>query len=574
MLDLSPLLPETHTSTRIADHGNEEPRVADPSLAGRLSRFLSPQVEDNRRVQPASAFPKVSREDWAAFANKLSQFDSVLPDNYELPSRHAMTRYLHRFMNGFQPHFPILHAPTLSVKEMAPELLLAMAATGSQYCLEPHQGLKLFSYAHEIALEQIRRRDLEHQSTNRQSLSKEMPGEQLTSDNRPRQGPRMANEYGMVETTQALFYLMAMATWNVTNRSLMRHAVATPSMLAMLVRQHGLIEQSHDIPSWEDWSREESARRTKLIIFCFFNLHSIAMNLPSPIMLSEIELFLPCSESEWRAVDAESWNMLHRQSESPPLFQDYLACLNTNTRVPPCSALSSHVMIHALIQRISTLRQASLEPPLSRWQTGWEQNPESSLTPLDRHGPIAFNSTALYRLAYIRLAVDIGPARSFLEQDDVQIVHRLKQLPPLKRGPLLTLAARHALAALCPPVQMGIFFIGQGHSWSVMHAVCSLDYAYLLSQFLKATTSTTLEYPLDTDEQSIVRAAKEILSEVEASRPDGNPALVNATPGVLAAKVVRAWATILENVRTWNAVTMITTTLFTYADYLEKNVGP
>src|SRR5699024_11141656 len=99
------------------------------------------------------------------------------------------------------------------------------------------------------------------------------------------------------------------------------------SVLAMLVRQHGLSESPVVPMTWQEWARAESARRTKLIIFCFFDLHTITFNLPSPLMVADIKLRLPCSEMEWKAPDSDSWLAMNERSNRPPFFNDCIAAL-------------------------------------------------------------------------------------------------------------------------------------------------------------------------------------------------------------------------------------------------------
>ena len=370
-----------------------------------------------------ATFLRVSQSDWHWLFDQVSRFSSVLPADYELPSRHAISRYLHGFMNGFHPHFPIIHAQTLSLRGMAPELTLALAAVGSHYCLEPHQGLKLYTLARAVAMERIRRRDADKDNRLLIPLSPwfmtNMPTplsdpnahgrDELPSEEPPRDNQEDRHILG--ETMQALFFLMAMTTWGGEHRSFVRQAIAMQSVLAMLAREHGLFESSVDPLTWEEWARMESARRTKLIIFCFFNLQTITFNLPSPFMLADVHLRLPCTELEWKAPNPDSWVAIQQQSQRPPLFQDCIAELikESETPIPVCSSLGSHILIHALLQRIFSIQQAiqlenmedEMVPELSRtlrlalmkWHGGWESNPESSLSPLDKHGPIAFNST-------------------------------------------------------------------------------------------------------------------------------------------------------------------------------------
>lgn len=399
-------LPDTPRGL-LQDQTNPIP-LAGPSDVGRHHVHLAP-------------FLRISHDDWLWLSAQVAQFSTVLPTHYDLPSRHAISRYLHGFMNGFHPHFPIIHPQTLSIRQMAPELTLALAAVGSQYCLESHQGLKLFPLARAIAMEQVHLRDTNEDRIMRTQYDPRrsptaMPKVASFTDadgltNGLTASDPSAPNYAAVETMQAFFYLMAMATWGGEHRSLVRQAIGTQSILAMLVRQHGLFEKSTAAPqTWRDWAQEESARRTKLIIFSFFNLHTVTFNLPSPLMIADVHLRLPCSESEWKAPDADTWSEVHRRSQLAPLFQECMAeLLQNKTGTPLCSSLGSHVLIHALLQQIFSARQAmqlermaertdsgirhTLRRALKKWQNSWEVNPESSLSPLDKHGPIAFNST-------------------------------------------------------------------------------------------------------------------------------------------------------------------------------------
>jgi len=407
-------------------HGNSR-----SALPGRLSRLgsFSPDPE-TERIQSENAQPyqhsahllRISQEDWTWISGNLAQFKSVLPADYNLPSRHAFTRYLHGFVTGFHPHFPVLHLPTISVRNLSLELFMALAAVGAHYCLELHQGIKLFHIARAVTLEQIRLRESEFENSGSFPDTAEVfptPPSVITDyhdyskiggSNVPQQHPAPDNDYTALDTMQALFFLMAIATWAGGNHPLVRQAISMQSVLSMLIRQHGLDESRFPPTTWEEWARVESGRRTKLVIFSFFNLHRVLLNIPSPIMVSDVNLRLPCTELEWKATDADSWRVISQNSDPPPLFQDYFAGLFLpNDPTPTCSSLGTHIVIHALLQHILCIQQAtrlgslndelgsgisiSLGQALKKWQKGWELNVESSLNPLDKHGPIAFNST-------------------------------------------------------------------------------------------------------------------------------------------------------------------------------------
>lgn len=306
---------------------------------------------------------------------------------------------------------------------------------------------------------------------------------------------------------------MAMGTW--APRALLRDALSLQSALAVLVREQGLTEmgmQLTDDISWEDWIRVEGDKRTKFIIYCFFNLHCISYDMPPPLLTSEILLNLPQSAKEWKAESAVQWSELRRTT--PPThvsFHEVLASLfakspsSTSTQGPPMSSLGNYILIHAIIQHIFFLRQTSnvshpatqnngllerdqdvIGNALKQWQAAWERTPESNLDPSSKYGPVAFNSTALLRLAYIRLHSDLGPCRRLDSRDPVRIAHALKDNPLLQRGGRLARAVLQSAHALSIPVKIGVNYVArtQTFSWSIQHGLCNLECAFLLSKYL------------------------------------------------------------------------------------------
>lgn len=424
---LFPSLDDCQTGLGDDCMGDERPSCPATALPGRLSRLGSyspepPGANDSMgQIEPCqhfSTFLRISQEDWMWISERLKKFKSSLPQDYELPSRHAFSRYMHGFLTGFHPHFPILHLPTMSIRQMAPELIISLGAIGAQYCLEWHQGFKLFHISKSIAFEQISLResslddivdfpDPADMLQTPQTSSTDHYGHTMQqSEIRPDQ----PKDGATLQTMQALFFLMAMATWAGSRRNLVRQAISIQSMLSMILRQDGLRESQSMASTWEEWAQIESSRRTKLVIFSFFNLHRIVLNLPSPIMISDINLRLPCSESEWKATSSSAWRLIHKPPDQGLLLQDCFARLfDPNEPAPACSSLGTHIMIHVLLQHIFSVQQATHLKPLNnglgtgisitmkqalkRWQKGWELNSESSLNPLDKHGPIAFNST-------------------------------------------------------------------------------------------------------------------------------------------------------------------------------------
>ncbi|KAJ5496638.1 hypothetical protein N7463_008625 [Penicillium fimorum] len=471
-----------------------------------------------------------------------------------------------------------------------------MATVGCQYCLESREGQRMFDLTRDVISEKFDRRQMRCNSGYRgweppvQVSEDQVPREQLSS------GPQNhtlqlvkcqeCHAYTSIETMQALFYLMVVASLGEVSQGRSRDIATIQSLLALLMQQQGLSEHACSLCSWESWIRHESARRTKLAIFCIFVLRSISTNVPSATLLADIRLQLPCQAAEWQAPNAESWEMIHRESERPLMFHDHFGLLfHSDTDIPACSALGGHVMIHAILQHIFYLHQVtqindlrgqasveqllSVQRALKRWRSSCEQDTESSRSTIVQSEPIVTNSVALYRLAYIRLLVNIGPARSLIEQDEKIIIDRLKRLPRLSRNPLLTMAARQAMAALLPPLEQGIFLIGQERNWSVVHAICSLEYTYILSEFLRVTAAQEMSPPLDADEYDVLAGIQEVLLEVEKCLPNGNLAGFHNAPGFLAAKVALAWATILQCVRTWEVVDLVRRVLLKMAESTE-----
>lgn len=101
---------------------------------------------------------KISSQDHRYIQSKLDDFSSVLPKTFELPSRHTLSRFLEGYVNGFNEHVPFLHIPTVQIVNLAPELILAIAAIGAQYRFEGHRGNGLWYASRAVAVEQARRR--------------------------------------------------------------------------------------------------------------------------------------------------------------------------------------------------------------------------------------------------------------------------------------------------------------------------------------------------------------------------------------------------------------------------------
>ncbi|TPX07982.1 uncharacterized protein E0L32_010313 [Thyridium curvatum] len=525
------------------------------------SRLPSLQPEDDP-CKHARKVCDISSEDRDLILSKISQFPGIVSRYFHLPTRMSLARYIRAYIDGFQEHLPFLHIPSMTVDNSAVEVLLAMAAVGAQYCFEAEKGLELFHVARAIATERIRQRDVKIASVHR-SVEQDASDYSVTSAvsspalTHPLNGPLgLPSDPGSAATTtsapaddlmqsaQALLILMAMATW-AKHKEILREALSIQSVLASIVRDDGLrIPQSDDqrCQSWEEWARQETVLRTKYIVFCFFNLHSIVYDIPPLLLNSEIDMVLPSGSAEFKAGSATRWEEAMARADKPCLFQDALRWLFTsddNQYMLGChSSLGNYVLIHAIIQHIFMVRQtarcrfvspelevddvAPLEQALRRWQLSWKSSPESSIDPVDPNGPVAFNSTALLRLAYIRLNMDTGPGRALGTRDPVQIAHALRDMPAIRRTPKLVRALLHSAHALSIPVKIGVRLVAktQAFIWSIQHSLCSLECALVLSKWLEAVGNPNP--PISDDERKILSIVKTMLDETEFGVPPGS----------------------------------------------------
>ncbi|KAK2877764.1 hypothetical protein FQN49_001217 [Arthroderma sp. PD_2] len=607
-----------------------------PSFSNFGSRLpsLQPEAQDSdaggaeqQNSQPRPAWD-ISTQEHQLFTARLEDFAHVLSKGFARPSRHALSRYMAGYISGLNEHLPFIHVPTLSIARCPPELTLALAAAGSHYRFENNRGIELFHAAKAILLERLRRRDSRRVPQPHWGLA---PPPNSVMQNTPRASSSAVSNPGsspfpqqfmqimdntalpgedaeaQMEIIRTFLLLTIFASWE-SHPDILRDMLALQSTLARLVRDHGLTEQPTSIVSetltWADWSRQEADRRTKLVVYCFFNLHSIMYNIPPLILNSELNLNMPSSADEWKATTSSQWRRVHRprsaSDNTPSSFQEVLAKLftkgsttSTSTTIP-VSPLGNYVLIHAIIQQIFFARQLCLSAPsmagtslrpddlavmgnsLSAWKRGWRQTPESSIDPQNPAGPIAFTSTALLGLAYIRLHLDLGPCRRLVSQDPIQIAHALNDSRPLVRSSRLIMALLHSAHALSIPVRLGIDFVARTHSffWSIQHSICSLECAFLLSRWLLSIPPTQRDQRLSEHERKLLLWVKGMIDETDMSASISAATeadLINdeAMMRQLSVAVVRVWSRTFKGNTSWPIVDLIGASLEIYADLLD-----
>lgn len=295
-----------------------------------------------------------------------------------------------------------------------------------------------------------------------------------------------------------------MGLWGAN--AILHEALSLQSHIAILVREEGLAAESSPgaAPDWETWVRLEGASRTKLIAFCFFNLCSIAYNIPPLILTADLNLFLPYPSRLWRAETAWQWQEARQACQIMDItVPDAFARIfgRSPQPLPPhISALGHYVLIHSLTQHIYLLKQTSfsLDSPfepqrglkpddveevtqaLRTWQSSFEHRHQLR-GPEPGHmgtgdsfpgGPVAFNATALLRLAYIRLYAEIQPSRALETRDHMLIASSLSNTPLLVRSMRLHRAVFQAIHALSMLVKAGVNYVARTKSleWSIQHS--------------------------------------------------------------------------------------------------------
>lgn len=301
-----------------------------------------------------------------------------------------------------------------------------------------------------------------------------------------------------METIQALLLLFAVGLWGA--KAILREALSLQSLLALLVREEGFLSESTQTSDWEAWIRIEGANRTKLITYCFFNLCSITYNMPPLLLTSELSLILPHSAKLWRAETAWQWQEARQSFPSMDIsLQDAFSRLFSRpSQGPPAymSSLGNYILIHAILQHIFLLKQTSFNSvsifgglrqddvedcfqALRIWQMSFEQHQarvtegtQQNSSDVFHGGPVAYNSTALWRLASIRLYTDLSPSRTLETRDANQIAQSFHDAPYLVRSVRLNRAVFQAIHALSMLVKQGVNYVARRKSseWSMQHS--------------------------------------------------------------------------------------------------------
>ena len=543
-----------------------------------------PEKLSTPRVK-AARFGRITNEDRARVLASMREYGNVIPASTSLPSRHALQRFVSAYFAVFQEHFPMLHVPSLAMETINLELFLAICALGAIYCRERYKAVELYGISKAIALEHLRRFEIERSTEGVPQIS----GQQLPNHT-PHSVLIETTREDLLATAQALMLNIALAMWSEATPPA-KEALSLQSPLKRLIHHKWFeVPRQTDSLGWNDWIQLESVRRTKVFVYSFFNLLTIVFDVPPIAMFANLDIEMPGSETIWRADTEAKWRELIAKSRPPLALQDAWKQLFTKDEpssrsLPHFSTLGGYVLVHQAIQQIWFVQQslrmplqmettlplaqtAMFEHALRRWRQAFERGKETSIDPMHPHGRLAFNATALLRLAYIRINIDSGSVRSFDTWNPERIATSLLQSSAVSRSEKMTRAALHCAHGLSVPIKLGVSFVAhtQVFFWSNQHALCSLECALLLTKWLEVVTVPNPNPPLDREEAKLLNFIIQMVAETEYDAPREKLLATNRT---LSAIVVRIWAQLFRSDSIWELVDLIGQSLRRFADMLE-----
>lgn len=327
--------------------------------------------------------------------------------------------------------------------------------------------------------------------------------------------------------------------------------------------------------------------RITFCVFTLMNLITIAYDIPSLVTLED-EYGVPCHESQWCARTREEWDEV-TQTLPPCPWESGSAILKqlSDYRLPipqQVSMFGCHVVISSLVQQIILFRKNIVQfasdadaeretirfhTALRRWQSMWESEPRAALSPNSPLGPMLFNSTALLRIAYVRLACDYSFLRGRFaldSPDSAAMIERTVQnteLPP--RNDITTRAALHSCLALQVPTKLGLKLVARTSFWvwSVQHAVCYFECALLLGSWLQMMVLYCGD--LSDLEWKVVELLQRLLGFPRCERS-------GETLRAMAPAILRKWSQLLDTKETtvWHIIPRLSNVLAKHADSISQ----
>ncbi|KAI9152082.1 Regulatory protein ADR1 [Paramyrothecium foliicola] len=537
---------------------------------------LEASLDDIDNITPSHPWD-VSEAAYQRLSAEFARHRQSRSHTYHFPSRRAVVRHAASWARSYHPHLPLIHLPTNNFDQKSSMLLLIIAAVGSFYGFEHANGYQMFAAARSMVREQLERR---RQAATAHLLETLPPCAQ--DHGRISQGPltigstRKHPEFD-IELLQSLLIMVMSLAW--LDSPLAQEALALSGQLAELTREALLCRiVQPETQTWETWAQEEERRRT-IYAACFtLNLLTICFRVPPLILAADVKLPLPSSEAEFKAPNAREWQTLHQPNgSSQPLFNDCFRLLLQGTPLPK-PGHATEFGNYMLMQSILPQATISLyDTALGAWQSCWDTAIDSALDPSSPHGPLAFNSTAILRLAHVNLAVDIQTYCSLPERDPAVLIHAFEpeNNPVPLRSAHLDQAVAHAINALRIPIRVGIAFVARGRTghWSVQHAISNFSCALLLTHWLENMFQVVAVNGLDGlrhEEHRLLRTVEQLIEETHLEeylgRKDNYPVRIRRA----SVAALRLWAETCKGVQAYDIIYAVGETMSLAADALEE----
>ncbi|KAJ5706801.1 hypothetical protein N7488_006602 [Penicillium malachiteum] len=524
---------------------------------------------------------RIGKDDYNAVISEIDQVRHVLPDDFIFPSKYVFCRYIEGFFTGSHGHLPFLHLPTVYVASLTPSLILAIIAMGAQYRFEVDRAASYFKASKSL---------IDNHSSAPISLNSDFnPG--LDADT------FASTQKVEFEVLQTQIILSTLGIWS--HHNLLHDSLSMTANISQSLRTIGtcLHEDNSDSESWQKWIQKEGYRRTAFIAYMLSNNQTILYNVPPKILSSELKsLYLPWPEELWKASSATEWKVLcskwpHSVSFGDAYTQLFRSKHNRRKRTR-LSSFGNLVLVHGIFQQIflawefeccmsqqedsTSLPAESLSKfhtALRRWQRSWETSSDPSITPSSPKGPLGFNATAIFRIACIRLHLNLGPHRCLSTWKPEIIAHCFLNAPQPTQSPLVYHAILQSIHSLSIPVRLGVEYVArtQTLTWSTIHSLCNLECAIFLCKWLETLAMNPTD--LHNDTKKLLRIITSVLREADLMVPNINMEFIKSSDlRQIGAVLVRLLSRILEGIHVFEMMHVFCEALQIYADLLESKI--
>ncbi|KAJ6003039.1 hypothetical protein N7451_005586 [Penicillium sp. IBT 35674x] len=522
---------------------------------------------------------RIGKDEYQSIVSLIDDLRHILGADFVFPSKYVLCRYIEGFFTGSHGHLPFLHLPTVSIASLSPSLILAIVAMGAQYRFESQRAACFFRASKSLIDNYISFHTL------------------FSSCSKPGTEAEVACfQKNELEILQSQIILSTLGIWG--HHDLLNDSMSMTAQMAQALRDGGLLNDDvSESETWNTWIQKEGWRRTTFTAYMLSNNQSILYNLPPKMLNSELtSLCLPCSEELWKASSATEWKTL-RSKQAPCIsfgtaYARLFRSKQTQRRRPSLSSFGNLILIHGIFQHIflaweltcstsSTTESITLpletlskfHTALRRWQRSWEATSDpSTITPSSPKGPLGFNATAIFRIACIRLHLNLGPNRKLETWDAKTIAKSFFDAPKPPQSPQVYHAVLQSIHALSIPVRLGIEYVArtQTLTWSTIHSLCNLECALFLCKWLE--TLAVDPGDLHADTKRLLRIIVSVLREADLAPPstvkfdgDGGQQLRQ-----MGAVLVRLLSEILKGEHVFGMMRVFCEVLRTYAGLLDR----